>query len=165
MSSRRRRDPVSIPADVLDVAAGVSDGAEAETEAEVAPAPPDVEVASDAAGVDDELPADEPVVEEPPELEVPVVVGAEPAAADDDLPPELHDWIAVRIGGSDEAPEIRRGQVCRVDGGLCVRVDLDGQHDPGLDPQLKRSGHPARSGESLVLVDVTEGSSVGEWRR
>jgi hypothetical protein len=88
-----------------------------------------------------------------------------------EAPPEppplaLRMPIRVRIGGTDEAPVWRAAEVVKIDGyGISALIYLDGQHDPGLSCAVKQRGHPARSGECLVLPNATEGSNVGQWSR
>lgn len=81
-------------------------------------------------------------------------------------PPCLRDRVRYRVGGSDDAPEMRDAEIASLGGrGISVLVFLDGQHDPGVDPGVRARGQPARSGECLAFRGVTEGRAVGQWSR
>jgi len=72
--------------------------------------------------------------------------------------------VRVRIGGPDEAPAWRLGEVTK-EAPTAVLVHLDGQYDADLDPTLKRLGHPARSGEAIVFSPCAEGLGLGQFQR
>lgn len=132
----------------------------ARVRASAMPAPPPVE-------------ASEPMVQviEPEPIEIDdreamsaalAVVEPEPAP----VPPSLRERVRFRVGGPDDAPEMREAEIAGLGGrGVSVLVCLDGQHDPGVDEGLRARGQPARSGESLAFRGVTEGLGIGQWSR
>lgn len=110
-----------------------------------------IRVAPDAPGSDADLVAEALAAPDP-----------EPEAA----PPSHGERVLFRVGGWDEAPEMREAEVVSVSGrGVGVLVLLDGQHDSGVDDEVRARGIPARSGEALVFRGVIEGAAVGRWSR
>jgi len=93
--------------------------------------------------------------------ERPTITPAPPAPAPAQVP-TVGRIVHYRVGGDDDAPELRPAIVVRDWGGGCVnlQVFLDGRND---DRHAETSERECIQGTAW-RTSVTEGAEVGQWR-
>lgn len=77
------------------------------------------------------------------------------------------DTILVRVGGTDDAPDVRPALVTRVLSESCVNAQLflDGGNDDALPAQFTRGQTYLERGDAPTwLTSVIQGTGIGQWQ-